>query len=530
MKHEISTATNQHSVTPSTKMMEHPVVAHEASRSSTGNSTTETPVTTNSAVTVEQWVDSLAHIGTRSGFPNVLVFLLSDALSIGLTLLSVRFIMQLCGFIDEMTLTSFRLMMGFYGLVLIAGWYQGLYSTVVIRPAAEMRVILLTSLGLAALFGILPMVIQLQQPESLAWLTCGALMLSLSQPALRAGSRMLFGRMPWWGRRVLLVGCGDRSASIYRMLKQSSVYGLRPVGFVEDYEALGAGDKDGYLGPTAELAERVAEHDVNLALVATGGSAPRPEILNLVYQPNSAIGEWLIVADGMGGLPCLWTAAREVAGMPALGVANRLSSPWRRHLKRAIDLSIVLAVLPLWLPMLGLLALIIRLTSPGKAFYSQQRLGLGSKTFRCWKLRSMVQNADEVLHEHLAKHPELLEEWKRDHKLKKDPRITWIGSFLRKTSLDELPQLFNVLKGDMSLVGPRPIVYAEIEKYGDVYKRYELVVPGITGLWQVNGRNNTSYEDRLAYDDYYVKNWSLSLDFYIMFCTIKVVLLREGAY
>ena len=142
----------------------------------------------------------------------------------------------------------------------------------------------------------------------------------------------------------------------------------------------------------------------------------------------------------------------------------------------------------------------------------------------------MVENADQVLQEHLEAHPELQAEWRRDHKLKNDPRVTWIGTFLRKTSLDELPQVFNVLRGEMSLVGPRPIVYDEIEKYGDVYKRYELVIPGITGLWQVNGRNNTSYEDRLAYDDYYVKNWSLSLDLYIMFCTVKVVLLREGAY
>ncbi len=469
-------------------------------------------------------------LGTRSGLPNVLVYLLSDVLSIGLALASVRLVMQWGEFIGPMTQTSLRLMAGFYALVLIAGWYQGLYSTVVIKPAAEMRVIMLVSLGLAALFGILPWMITLQQPESLVWLTLGSLLIGLVQPCLRAGSRLVFGRMQWWGRRVLLVGCGERSASIYRMLNQSSVYGLRPVGFVEDFETLGDLDKEGYLGPTAELAERVAEYDVNLGLVASGGSAPRQEILNLVYQPDSAIGEWLIVAEGMGGLPCLWTAAREVAGMPALGVANRLSSPWRRRLKRLLDLCVVVGLMPVWLPMIGLIALLVRMSSPGKAFYTQQRLGLGSKTFRCWKLRSMVENADHVLHDHLARHPELQDEWDRDHKLKNDPRVTWIGAILRKTSLDELPQVFNVLKGEMSLVGPRPIVYAEIEKYGDVYKRYELVKPGITGLWQVNGRNNTTYDDRLAYDDYYVKNWSLSLDLYIMFCTVKVVLLREGAY
>jgi lipopolysaccharide/colanic/teichoic acid biosynthesis glycosyltransferase len=130
----------------------------------------------------------------------------------------------------------------------------------------------------------------------------------------------------------------------------------------------------------------------------------------------------------------------------------------------------------------------------------------------------------------LAQNPELQVEWDRDHKLKSDPRVTWIGKMLRKTSLDELPQVWNILRGDMSLVGPRPIVDAEVPKYGDVFEQYLLVLPGITGMWQVNGRNNTAYHERLALDDYYVRNWSIWLDLYIMLCTVKVVVLREGAY
>jgi Undecaprenyl-phosphate galactose phosphotransferase WbaP len=468
--------------------------------------------------------------GTRSGLPNVLVYILSDLVGIALALGCVRLLLELTGVCGPISFAALRFIAGFTLLFMIAGWYQGLYSTVVVRPAAELRIICLTSLGLSLLFGLLPWMIAIQHNEQrLVWLTLSALALGIVQPSMRAAVRQIFGSAPWWGRRVLLVGCGERSAAMYRMLCKTSLYGLRPVGFVEDFENLGDADKEGYLGPTAELAERVAEYNVNLGLVATGGSTPRPEILKLVYQPDSSIGEWLIVAEGMG-LPCLWTAAREVAGMPALGVSNRLSSPWRRLLKRTLDLVVVVGLMPFWLPLMGVLALLVKLSSPGKAFYSQARLGMGSKNFRCWKLRSMVMNADDVLQDYLLRNPHLQAEWARDHKLKHDPRITWIGKFLRKTSLDELPQLFNVLRGEMSLVGPRPIVTAEIEKYGDVYKRYEMVTPGITGLWQVNGRNNTSYEERLTYDDYYVKNWSLSLDLYIMFCTVKVVLLREGAY
>ena len=152
------------------------------------------------------------------------------------------------------------------------------------------------------------------------------------------------------------------------------------------------------------------------------------------------------------------------------------------------------------------------------------------RRFRAWKFRTMHMNADALLQEHLERDPALRAEWEKDHKLKNDPRVTWIGKILRKTSLDELPQLWNVFCGEMSLVGPRPIVDAEIPKYGDHYDQYEKVPPGITGLWQISGRNNTSYEERVAFDAFYVRNWSPWFDLYILACTVKVVLRGEGAY
>ena len=147
-----------------------------------------------------------------------------------------------------------------------------------------------------------------------------------------------------------------------------------------------------------------------------------------------------------------------------------------------------------------------------------------------WKFRTMFQDAHLVLEHYLEAHPELLDEWKADHKLRYDPRVTKIGRFLRKTSLDELPQLWNVIRGDMTLVGPRPIVTAEIEKYGDYYGLYTMVKPGITGLWQVSGRNNTTYEERVQLDAYYVRNWSPWMDLYLLLRTIRIVLFAKGAY
>jgi lipopolysaccharide/colanic/teichoic acid biosynthesis glycosyltransferase len=163
-------------------------------------------------------------------------------------------------------------------------------------------------------------------------------------------------------------------------------------------------------------------------------------------------------------------------------------------------------------------------------FYGQWRIGYGGRRFRAWKFRTMVVNAEQQLEMHLANSPELRREWERDHKLRNDPRVTAIGRFLRKTSLDELPQLANVLIGQMSLVGPRPIVEEEIVKYGDAFRLYLRVRPGLTGLWQVSGRNDTGYAQRVRLDMHYVRNWSPWLDIHLLARTIGVIAGQKGAY
>jgi Undecaprenyl-phosphate galactose phosphotransferase WbaP len=166
----------------------------------------------------------------------------------------------------------------------------------------------------------------------------------------------------------------------------------------------------------------------------------------------------------------------------------------------------------------------------GPAFYGQKRVGQNGVEFKCWKFRSMIVNAEAALEKHLAENPRAREEWNREFKLKDDPRITKIGHFLRRSSLDEIPQLYNVLIGEMSLVGPRPVVAAEIPYYGDKKAHYLSVKPGLTGLWQVSGRNDVSYEERVALDAYYVENQSFWGDIVIILKTVYVVLARKGAY
>lgn len=471
-------------------------------------------------------------VGTRSGIVTVLAYFVADTISIALSLVVVRSILSSLGLITVFSPFEIRLAIGFTLATLIVGWYQGLYATVVLKPAVELRQIICSALGLAAFFLTLQWVLEpvAAQAPSVMWLTISAMLLAAVQPTLRGACRLFCGRSRWWGRRVLLVGCGEHSAAMYRALQKNAVYGLRPIGFVEDFALTPqVGDAEGYLGTLDELAERVDEFEVSLGLVATTSMNLRPEISQCVCRPGSGISDWLIVSQGTG-LPCLWTAAREVAGMPALGISNRLTCNYRRVVKRSFDLFVAtLLAVPVF-TVIGILALLVKRSSPGKAFYFSERIGRDGRRFKMWKLRTMVQNADEVLNLFLADSPEARAEYESTKKLKGDPRITKIGEFMRKTSLDELPQLINVFRGEMSLVGPRPMLVNELDQYGDTYEAYRLMSPGITGLWQVNGRNNTGYDERLEYVDYYVKNWSLWLDAHILFCTVKVVLLREGAY
>jgi Undecaprenyl-phosphate galactose phosphotransferase WbaP len=199
-------------------------------------------------------------------------------------------------------------------------------------------------------------------------------------------------------------------------------------------------------------------------------------------------------------------------------------------LKRVVDLTGALALGVLALPFVLLVALAIRLTSKGPILYKQLRVGKGNRAFFALKFRTMFVDSRERLTHYLEKDPLLRAEWESVHKLKDDPRVTSIGRLLRRFSLDELPQIWNVVEGDMSLVGPRPIVVSEIQKYGLDYAAYERVRPGLTGLWQVSGRNDTTYQQRVDYDSYYVRNWSLGLDAWIMAKTFRAVISGVGAY
>ncbi|MBQ0166000.1 MAG: exopolysaccharide biosynthesis polyprenyl glycosylphosphotransferase [Treponema sp.] len=221
---------------------------------------------------------------------------------------------------------------------------------------------------------------------------------------------------------------------------------------------------------------------------------------------------------------------KDMAGILGFATTNRLSFKTNLFIKRFIELFLVIISSPFWLTIFIVLFIGVKLTSPGPAIYVHKRIGKNGTVLKCLKFRSMYKNADEMLEKILAENEEMRKEWETDRKILNDPRVTSFGKFLRKTSLDELPQLFNVLFGNMSLIGPRPVTESELVYYGKYSDFVFSVKPGISGMWQVSGRSDTGYEERVNFDTYYIQNWSIWLDIWILIRTVGVVLSHKGAY
>jgi len=215
------------------------------------------------------------------------------------------------------------------------------------------------------------------------------------------------------------------------------------------------------------------------------------------------------------------------AGSPPAGGIFRVHAS---ALKRAMDLILTFTVLAFLAPVLIVIYCLVKIFDPGPALFTQLRVGRDGRTFTVYKFRTMRVDAQERLDQLLASDPKAAAEWAQFQKLRHDPRVTALGRFLRKSSLDELPQLLNIVRGEMSVIGPRPVTSGEIHRYGAEYPYYTAVRPGVLGLWQVSGRNKLTYEQRVAYDVQYVKTWSIWQDFKILFMAIPVVLLGLGAY
>lgn len=330
---------------------------------------------------------------------------------------------------------------------------------------------------------------------------------------------------------VLFIGAGKTAELVLRSFHHDTGFGFKVLGFIDDHPVSDWISQEFHiLGGFHDIERIVRETGVQNVIITAPGLMTT-QLLEIINRVQPCVRHISFVPDLLGmpvGNIEIESLVDEKIMM--IKVRNNLASAYNRILKRIFDIVVSLVGLLVALPLGVLLAIAIYVDSPGPVVFAHRRVGRGGKEFPCYKFRTMVPNAETILRDYLIEHPEANREWQRDFKLKEDPRITRIGAFLRRTSLDELPQLINVLKGEMSLVGPRPIVRAEIVKYGEYIHDFYLVPPGITGMWQVNGRSDTTYEQRVEMDSWYVRNWSVWIDMVYLLKTVKVVLMRKGAY
>lgn len=405
----------------------------------------------------------------------------------------------------------------------------GLYPGIRLSPVEEFRRL---SMAVTSIFAV--WVVSMWMTDGLSsergvFLALAYGMFLIALPICRGTLRSFLARWTWWGFPTLVCGNGATAIRVHEWLANNRRLGLRPVGVIAERDDLDVeSDMTWYAGPWSET-RNVAEAKGAYWAVVVPSEAGSAALATSITEHLTALPHIHILSD-LSDVSSGWAKHQQFEGLAGVQIQQNLMLPLPRLTKRCMDLVASLIGGILLLPLLFYIAVAVKMSSRGPILYGHDRIGKDGRHFRAWKFRSMFENSSDVLEYYLEQHPDLREEWEKDHKLRHDPRVTRIGRFIRKTSLDELPQIWNVIRGQMSLVGPRPIVTAEIVKYGPYYGLYTMVTPGITGLWQVSGRNKTTYDERVQLDAYYVRNWSPWLDMYLLIRTIRIVLFADGAY
>jgi len=328
-----------------------------------------------------------------------------------------------------------------------------------------------------------------------------------------------------------IVGANSEGIAIAEQLMSVPMAGINIIGFLDDERAVGEEVVPGLVvhGPTTRAEQLVERFGVERLIVATSG-IHRVSMVDLFrrFVNSKTVSVWM--SSGMYEIMTTGVQVQDVGSVPMVSVNRVRLTGLNVVAKMMLDYLGALAGLVALSPLFLAIILIMKRTDPGPIIYRRRVVGVGGKQFDAFKFRTMVVNSQEVLEELLARDPEARAEYQQYYKLKNDPRITKIGNFLRKTSVDELPQLLNVLRGEMSLVGPRMITPEEVERYGQWGLNLHTVKPGITGLWQTSGRSELTYEERVRLDMHYIRNYSIWMDIQILVQTLPAVLMSKGAY
>ena len=359
-------------------------------------------------------------------------------------------------------------------------------------------------------------------------ITLGALSV-FALPVIRPNVKKLIYAAGLMKRKVLIVGSGENAAKILKALSNEKNLGYEIAGFIDDGGNDKVGDYRVHRG-IDKIENYIKSSKINDVII-TKENLSGEDLADLINHVQHKAENTLYIPDFSGiavsGTELKYFFTEQTI---AIEIKNNLAQPLIYLSKRVMDYIFCLLISPFLLIPLLLISLAIRFTTKSRALYKQKRFGKGGKTFLCYKFQTMYPDAEARLKHILDSDPALKEEFEKHWKLKNDPRVTPIGVFLRKTSLDELPQILNIFKGEMSLVGPRPLPDESMKLYPpEETPFYYMVPPGITGLWQVSGRSNTSFEYHASLNSWYVKNWNLWLDIVILFKTVSTVLKREGA-
>ena len=350
-------------------------------------------------------------------------------------------------------------------------------------------------------------------------------------PIFRYFTKFFLLRFGLWQKNVLILGDGETTRLVVEGIARNRIMGYQPLGILkEKYE----GEKEAIagipvLGGIDELEKWCQNLDVHDIIIALSNPA-REKVIELLKRGED-LAETIRIIPPTLDLITVGVEVDNLGTTLAISLKRNLDKKGNLLIKTVFEYLICLLLIILAAPLMLVIALAIKFDSPGPVFFNQIRLGKGGRPFRLLKFRTMYLDADNILKAFLAAHPEIKREWEKYKKIRGyDPRVTRIGKILRRLSLDELPQLINVLKGDMNLVGPRPYLHDEIQGFDAFFKTISKFKPGITGLWQISGRAELPLEKRLILDEYYLRNWSLWLDFMIMVRTLKAIITGQGAY
>jgi Undecaprenyl-phosphate galactose phosphotransferase WbaP len=459
-------------------------------------------------------------------------FMFSDLIAVLLSFAWGFFWVRIYGFIHDYGSINFKSFLTYWPylpIFIIVFQIQHLYPGVSLAPSEEMRRFSIGSIMVYA--GI----ILARTIEKAGWDSINTAFLisfvfsTLILLAARSVTHLFLNKTKLGGIPAVIYGTGSTGKLVVDCLLGSIRTGYVPVLMLDD-NPLGDDEYRGVpvIHDTTAGPEVVKRYNIKMAIVAT------PELdsgrLKLLLNTSVSAFRYNVLIPNFFSISNIWMSVRDFNGVLGIETSHKLRLDWNLAIKRFFDLAIVISGGLFLLPFLLIVALLIKINSPGPVLYKHKRLGRNGQYFYAYKFRSMAADAEQKLQKLLESDPAAKEEWEKNRKLQNDPRVTGFGKFLRRTSIDEFPQLVNILKGEMSLVGPRPIVDEEVEKYGEDFSRIFSIRPGLTGLWQVSGRSDTNYYERVAYDAYYLQSWSIWLDLWIIFKTFGVVLVGKGAY